>query len=158
MSRTAGEDGKRRRWSGHRKAALLIVSVIIIIPLLYSFVIPRTELSVKVYYNESVLNQINIDPEIRNGGTNELTALTLRVAVVNSTDREMGSKGYTIGSVAPVFGVARLDALTFRGDQYERYTIVIDLEFSAGGTVHTRHWSHDTQEPWLNQDWTDKVG
>jgi len=158
VSRTAGENGKRRRWSGRRKAALLIVSVIIIIPLLYFFVIPRTELSVKVYYNESVLNQINIDPEIRNSGTNELTALTLRVAVVNSTDWEMGSKEYTIGSVAPVFGVARLDALTFRGDQYERYTFVIDLEFSAGGTVHTRHWSHDTQEPWLNQDWTDKVG
>lgn len=149
--------GRLRIRKGRRRIALAIALVIILIPVLYIFVIPRTEVSVRVFYNESVLNRINIDPQITNTGTNEATDVTLTIAVVNSTDREMGRKVYSIPGIARVFGVARLDAFDFRGDQFERYTIVIDIELSAGGTTLTRHWSHSTEEPWLNLDWTDKV-
>jgi len=78
---------RRRR---NRRMALAVVLVIILIPLLYVFVIPRTEVSVRVFYNESMLNRIFVDPEIANTGTNEVSAVTLRIAVVNSTDFEMG--------------------------------------------------------------------
>jgi hypothetical protein len=146
---------RRRR---NRRMALAVVLVIILIPLLYVFVIPRTEVSVRVFYNESMLNRIFVDPEIANTGTNEVSAVTLRIAVVNSTDFEMGKKEYSVPGITQVFGLAKLDAIGFRGDQYERYTIIIDIELTAGGTVLSRHWSHSTEEPWLNQDWTDKVG
>ncbi|MBM4249977.1 MAG: hypothetical protein FJ149_11225 [Euryarchaeota archaeon] len=146
--------GRRR---SRRRIAAAVVVVAVLVPLLYLFVIPRTEVVVRVHYNESVLNQINIDPQISNPGTNEATAVTLRIAVVNSTDAEMGKREYTVARIAQVFGVAKLDALTFRGDQYEKYTIIIDIELSAGGQTHKRHWSHSTAEPWLNQDWTDRV-
>ncbi len=156
------EEGKRqalqKRRKGRRRIALVIVLVAILIPALYFFVIPRTEVNVRVFYNESVLNQINIDPQITNTGTNEATAVTLRIEVVNSTDNEMGKKEYSVPSVVQVLGVAKLDALSFRGDQYERYTIIIDIELKAGGTTLARHWSHNTEEPWLNLDWTDRVG
>jgi len=157
----AGEDERRgllkRRRRGRRNIALVIALVVILIPALYLFVIPRTEVNVRVFYNESVLNNINIDPQITNTGTNEATALTLTIAVVNSTDFEMGKKEYAVSGVARVFGVAKLDALTFRGNQYERYTIIIDIEVKAGGTTLSRHWSHNTEEPYLNLDWTDTV-
>jgi len=148
----------RKRRKRRRNMAILIVLVIILIPALYFLVIPRTELSVRVFYNESVLNQINIDPQIANSGTNEATAVTLKIAVVNETDYEMGKKEYSIGEIEPVMGIAKLDPLTFRGSQYERYTIVVDIQWNAGGTTLSRHWSHNTEEPWLNLDWTDKVG
>lgn len=147
----------RKKRRGRRRIALVIALVVILIPALYFFVIPRTELSVRVFYNESVLNNINVDPQITNTGTNEAESLTLTIAVVNSTDYEMGKKEYSIGDIPPVMGVAKLDALTFRGSQYERYTIVIDIELNAGGTTLTRHWSHNTEEPYLNLDWTDRV-
>jgi hypothetical protein len=157
----AGEEGKRqalkKRRRGRQRIALVVALVVILIPALYLFVIPRTEISVRVFYNESVLNQINVDPQITNSGTNEATAVTLTIAVVNSTDHEMGKKEYSIGEIEPVMGIAKLDALTFRGSQYERYTIVIDIELNAGGTTLSRHWSHNTEEPYLNLDWTDKV-
>jgi len=147
----------RKKRRGRRRIALVTALVVILIPALYFFVIPRTELSVRVFYNESVLNNINVDPQITNTGTNEAESLTLTIAVVNSTDYEMGKKEYSIGDIPPVMGVAKLDALTFRGSQYERYTIVIDIELNAGGTTLTRHWSHNTEEPYLNLDWTDRV-
>ena len=149
------QDGRRRR---RRRIGLAVAIAIILIPAMYFFVIPRTEINVRVFYNETLLNHIYIDPQITNTGTNEATAVTLRIAVVNSTDSEMGRKEYSINEIEPVMGVARLDALNFRGDQYERYTILIDIELRAGGATLSRHWSHSTEEPWLNQEWTDKVG
>lgn len=152
-----GREARRRRRRSRKRIALAVVLVIILVPLLYLFVIPRTDVSVRVFYNESVLNQINIDAQITNTGTNEATGVTLTVAVVNSTDAEMAKREYSVPSIAQVFGVAKLDSLSFRGNQFEKYTITIDIELSAGGTTHRRHWSHDTEEPWLNQDWTDRV-
>lgn len=152
-----GSQAPRTRRRRRRRIGLAVALIIVLIPVLYIFVIPRTDVAVKVFYNESMLNQINFDPQITNAGTNEATAVTLRLSVVNSTDFEMGRKEYSIREIEPVTGVARLDALNFRGNQYERYTIIIDIELSAGGTTLSRHWSHSTEEPWLNQDWTDKV-
>jgi hypothetical protein len=156
QSAPARPDARRRR-GRHRRLALLAVAVIVIIPLLYFFVIPRTELAVKVSYNESVLNRINVAAQLKNSGTQEVTDVDLDVSVVNSTDSGMGSREYSVGTVAPYMGVAKLQSLTFRGDQYERYTIVVTISFSAGGERHSRHFSHDTQEPWMNQDWTDVI-
>ena len=147
----------RRRRRRRRRAVWLVVVIVIIIPLLYFFVIPRTELAVKVYYNESMLNQINVATELRNSGTAEVSDIDLDVTVVNSTDQGMGSREYSVGTVAPYMGVAKVPSITFRGDQFDRYTIIVDISFSAGGQSHSRHFSHDTQEPWMNQDWTDTV-
>ena len=152
-----GREARRRRRRSRKRLALAVVLVIILVPLLYLFVIPRTDVSVRVFYNESVLNQINVDAQISNTGTNEATDVTLTVTVVNSTDAEMARREYSVPSIAQVFGVAKLDSQSFRGDQFEKYTIIIDIELRAGGMTHRRHWSHDTEEPWLNQDWTDRV-
>jgi hypothetical protein len=151
-------EARQKRRKSRRRIAIVIVLIVILIPALYFLVIPRTDVSVRVFYNESVLNQINVDPQIINTGTNEVESVTLRISVVNSTDYDMGHKEYSITEIAPVTGVAKLDSLTFRGDQYDRYTIIIDIDLTAGGTTQSRHWSHNTEEPWMNQDWTDKVG
>jgi hypothetical protein len=60
-------------------------------------------------------------------------------------------------AIAPFSGPERLDAITFRGSQYEEYTIIIELHFSSGGRGFSGHWSHDTEEPWMNQDFTETV-
>jgi hypothetical protein len=139
------------------KMAAAVLLVVIIIPLLYFVIIPRTELTLKVSYNESLLNQINVDPELRNGGTVGISGLVLNITVVNSTDSEMGSREYSVSSISPFSGPARLPVLSFRGDQYDEYTILIELSFSAGGQAYSRHWSHETDEPWMNQDFMETV-
>lgn len=146
---------KRRR--GKLMLAVAAVLVVVLIPLLYFVVIPRTELTLKVYYNESVLNQINVDSELRNGGTVAVDDLTLEISVVNSSDQEMGGQNYTVRSIAPFSGPEKLEAITFRGSQYDEYTIIIDLQFSSGGRGYSGHWSHGTEEPWMNQDFTETV-
>ena len=139
------------------KIAAAVILVVILIPLLYFVIIPRTELTLKVYYNESLLNQINVDPELRNGGTVSVDDLTLKISVLNSTDGEMGHKDYVESSIGPFSGPTKLDAISFRGSQYEEYTIFIELHFSSGGRDFDRHWSHDTEEPWMNQEFTETV-
>jgi len=129
----AGEAAPVKKRRGRLMLAVAIILVVVLIPMLYFVVIPRTELTLKVYYNESVLNQINVDSELRNGGTVAVDDLTLEISVVNSTDQEMGEHNYTVGSIAPFSGPERLEAITFRGSQYEDYTIMIDLQFSSGG-------------------------
>jgi hypothetical protein len=138
------------------KLAAAVLLVIVLIPLLYFVIIPRTELTLKVFYNESLLNQINVDSELRNGGTVSADDISLEISVVNSTDAQMGQGNYS-GSIGPFSGPKKLDAITFRGSQYEDYTIIIDLKFSSGGRDYSRHWSHDTEEPWLNQEFTETV-
>jgi len=146
---------KRRR--GRLMGAVLIVLVVVLIPLLYFVVIPRTDLTLKVYYNESMLNQINVDSELRNGGTVAVDGLVLEISVVNSTDQQVGGQNYTVTSIGPFSPPEKLQAISFRGDQYEGYTIIIDLTFRAGGRSFSEHWSHETKEPWMNQDFTETV-
>ena len=146
---------KKRR--GRLMLVVAVVLVVVLILLLYYVVIPRTELTLKVYYNESVLNQINVDSELRNGGTVAVDDLTLEISVVNSTDQQMGEHNYTVRTIAPFSGPERLEAITFRGSQYEDYTIIIDLQFNSGGRAYSGHWSHETEEPWMNQDFTETV-
>ncbi|MEM4728238.1 MAG: hypothetical protein QXH42_00550 [Thermoplasmata archaeon] len=144
---------KKRR----RRAVALVALLIVLPPLLYFVVIPRTELKVRVFYNEGVLNRINIDPELRNAGTLALERVILRVEVVDSKDSEMGEREYRVSSVPAFAPPHRLDALTFRGDQYDSYTIIITIEFVAGGKCFKARWSHTTGEPWMNQEWEDTV-
>ncbi|MGQ9583457.1 MAG: hypothetical protein ACUVV6_08115 [Thermoplasmatota archaeon] len=151
------DEGEAKRRKNRRRAALLILLLALAPPLLYLTVIPRTELILRVFYNEGVLNQINVDPELRNAGTLEVGGVELELAVLSSRDEEMAAAGYNVSSVPPLGGLSRLRALTFRGDQYEGYTIVIDLRFRSGGRVFTAHWSHTTAEPWMNQEWRDIV-
>ena len=139
-----------------RMLAVVVVVVAVLIPLLYFLVVPRTELTLKVYYNESLLNQINVDPELRNDGTVAVENVVLEISVVNSTDQQQGERNYTAPSIPP-HSANRLEAITFRGSQYEDYTIIIDLSFSAGGHSYSEHWSHQTKEPWMNQDFTETV-
>ena len=146
---------KRRR--GRLMGAVLIVLVVVLIPLLYFVAIPRTDLTLKVYYNESMLNQINVDSELRNGGTVAVDGLVLEISVVNSTDQQVGGQNYTVTSIGPFSPPEKLQAISFRGDQYEGYTIIIDLTFRAGGRSFSEHWSHETKEPWMNQDFTETV-
>ena len=139
------------------KLAAAVVLVIVLVPLLYFVVIPRTELTLKIYYNESLLNQINVDSELRNGGTVGVDDITLEISVVNFTDAQMGHQNYSVPSVGSFSAPQKLDAITFRGSQYEEYTIIIDLHFSSQGRDFSGHWSHDTEEPWMNQDFTETV-
>jgi hypothetical protein len=147
----------RRKLVKRRKIALCIALLIIIPAVLYIGVIPRTELTVKVRYNEGLLNQINIAAELRNTGTIDAGSIKLEVSVVNSTDMEMGNAEYLVSYVGAHQSPHRLDTLTFRGNQLERYTVLIDLEFTSGSRTFSRHWSHNTDEPWINQDFVDTV-
>jgi hypothetical protein len=139
------------------KLAAAVVMVIIVVPLLYFVIIPRTELSLKIYYNESVMNQINFDTELRNGGTVPIDDITLEISVVNSTDAQMGHQNNSVQNIGPFSAPKDLDAISFRGSQYEQYTIIIDLHFSSQGRDFSNHWSHQTEEPWMNQDFTETV-
>jgi hypothetical protein len=147
----------RRNLVKRRNIAIGVALLIIIPAILYVGVIPRTEFTVKVRYNEGLLNQINIATELRNTGTIDAGSIKLEVSIVNSTDMEMGNAEYLVSYVGVHQSPHRLDTLTFRGNQLERYTVLIDLEFTSGSSTFSHHWSHNTAEPWINQDFVDTV-
>ena len=147
----------RRKVVRRRKVAVAVALLIIIPAVLYFGVVPRTELTLKVRYNEGILNQINIASELRNTGTIDAGSIKLELSVSNRSDTEMGKAEYLISIVAAHAGPYRPDTLTFRGNQLERYTIIVELEFSSGSRTFTRHWSFNTAEPWMNQDFSDTV-
>ncbi len=150
------EDALRRR-RARRRAALLALLLALAPPLLYLTVIPRTELTLSLFYNEGILNQINVDAELRNAGTLEARGVELRIEVVSSRDEEMAAAEYSVASLSHMGGLSRLRALTFRGDQYEAYTIIAHLSFRSGERLFTAQWSHTIAEPWMNQEWRETL-
>src|SRR3990172_8564462 len=77
-----------RRLRARRLKVVGIGLTALLLPvLLWGLVIPRTDVTVTVWFNEGMLNAINVDSKVSNGGTLVLQGLEVSVEVFNASDR-----------------------------------------------------------------------
>jgi len=116
-----------------RRRVWLVVAVIVIIACaVWFYGIPRTDAELVVRYNEGLLGGVNVDARIENHGTRALDALTVTVAVQDSTDTPVAETYEWDGRVA-AHSDAGLEAVHFQGDQWMTYDIFVSWEFDSAG-------------------------
>ena len=113
-----------------------IVLAIIIVLALYYMVIPRADAELVLQYNEGLLGGVNVDGRLENHGTRAIEGAVMTLNVQNSTDSPVGETVTFEGSVG-AHETASLEAVSFRGDQWETYHIFVSWEFDCAG----KHYS-----------------
>jgi hypothetical protein len=124
-----------------------IVLAIIVVLALYYLVIPRADAELVLQYNEGLLGGVNVDGRLENHGTRGIEGAVITIDVQNSTDSPVGDTVTFEGSVA-AHGTASLEAVSFRGDQWETYHIFVSWEFDCAGKHYsgTSHLSTPGEE------------
>src|SRR3972149_1208987 len=69
-----------------RRLKVVGIGLSLLLPvLLWGLVIPRTDVTVTVWFNEGMLNAINVDSKVSNAGTLVLQGLEVSVEVFNAS-------------------------------------------------------------------------
>jgi hypothetical protein len=118
-----------------RIAATVVVALLVVL-VLYYLVVPRASADVVIRYNEGLLGGINVDARIENHGTRAIEAATITITVQNSTDSPVGGPARFDGRVG-AHSKASMDAISFKGDQWETYHIFVSWDFDCAG----KHYS-----------------
>jgi len=129
-----------------RMAAAILVTAIIVLALYY-LAIPRADAELVVQYNEGLLGGVNVDARLENHGTRGIEGATVTITVQNSTDSPVGGPETFEGRVG-AHSRASLEAVSFRGDQWETYHIFVSWEFECAGKHYsgTEHLSTPGEE------------
>jgi len=142
----APEVPRRRVWAVVMVIALLACAV-------WLYGVPRTDAELVVRYNEGLLGGVNIDARVENHGTRTLEALTVTIAVQDSTDTPVAEAAEWDGTVS-AHADASLEAVHFKGDQWETYHIFVSWEFDSAGShfIGTDHLvtSGDAMNLWFS--------
>lgn len=121
----APEVPRRRVW-------LVVALIVIVACAVWFYGLPRTDAELVVRYNEGLLGGVNVDARIENHGTRALDALTVTVAVQDSTDMPVAETYEWDGRVA-AHSEEGLEAVHFQGDQWQTYHIFVSWEFDSAG-------------------------
>lgn len=123
-----------------RRIWLVVVVIAIIACAVWFYGLPRTDAELVVQYNEGLLGGVNVDARVENHGTRALEALTVTIAVQDSTDTPVAETYEWDGRVAPHTETG-LEAVHFQGDQWETYHIFVSWEYDSAGRhfIGTEH-------------------
>ncbi len=143
--------------------ALVAVLILVGVPLLYLYVVPRPEATVRVWYQEGVLNTISVDTKVRNSGSRPLEGLIVTVSVIKvEGDVDSPVRGADLAhnatSSVPVQGAERVPNIVFTGDALKTYSILVDVSFTSGGTFVEGHLTLAVRDGVMNQVWEKRVG
>jgi len=124
-----------------------IVLAIIIVLALYYMVVPRADADLVLQYNEGLLGGVNVDGRLENHGTRGIEGAVITINVQNSTDSPVGDTETFEGSLG-AHSTTSLEAISFRGDQWETYHIFVSWEFDCAGKHYsgTSHLSTPGEE------------
>ena len=148
---------RRRLRQRRTKAALILLAVIALPLVLWVFVIPRTDVTITVWYNEGLLNAINVDTKIVNDGTTTLGGVSVHIQVFNDTDRLMAEQQFDANQSVPMYRSLPVPNLSFQGDQRQEYRLLVEVTFTTDGKSFSSSHTYRTDEPALNAIFSSKV-
>ncbi len=146
---------RRLRQRRSRTAAVLVLSLAVIVAAV--LLIPRTDVTITVWYNEGLLNAINVDTKISNDGTTTLTGVTVHIQVFNASDKLIAEQSFEANESVPMFRSLPVPNLGFQGDQRQEYRLLVEVTFLSNGHSHVSSRTYHSQEPVLNSYFTAKV-
>lgn len=139
---------------------VFLIILLVVIPLLYYYVIPRFEIRVTTMYHEEIVfggvGHIKVAVNIENTGTIVLDEVTVDINVVNDTRALRGHKIENFKSVHAGESVAL--SVDFSGSHYKDYYITIYLNVSYGSETKRTLITHsviDSKNNAMNIEWTD---
>jgi len=124
---------------------ILIIVAILIIALSYHFLIPRLELKVITEYRESSGLAINVDSKLKNEGTLSIQNFYMNITVLNSSLGMVARGEYNLSDLE-AHSSYKFDNIYFYGDQYDKYMILIQINFESDGKDYSKIFDHTVDE------------
>ena len=110
-------------------AKFVVVMVVVLLVLLsYSYFLPRTEVEIDTVYHSSY-SGLFVQSKISNTGTKEITDLKVKLAVWNSTELLQSETHYP--GVLNAKQIVKLPVLIFDGPHADSYELIISMEFNS---------------------------
>lgn len=134
--------------------AIIALGIILILLISYLYIIPRTRLTVKTLFNEN-FSGIAVGCYIKNSGNRDIKDFSIYMEIRNSTKVVMDSCNYSRKLIEPGEDFFTPN-LQFYGDQYEEYTIILEIEFWSEDKLYKETIKH-TAKDYLNLKWEDKI-
>jgi len=150
---------KAFKWTPKKAVAVGVLVGLVLPAILYGFVIPRADVTVRTWFNEGLLNAMTVDAKVINDGTVEVSNLDINISVMKDV------KGVEV-HVADLTGYSssvgfmsdkKFDSITFHDDQNAKYILVIKISFNAGGTHITKSYTHRVNSAVMNTYFNDHI-
>ena len=122
-----------RMSQGRRRLAIIGIVALILVPLLYFLVIPRTEVVITVQYSEGFQNAIYVDAKAENRGTRPVDGMTVKISVVNDSDVVVMTTEMDASSSISLWSERNFDFHKFQGNQRVNYALIVDVELESAG-------------------------
>jgi len=114
----------------------VLVAAVILVVIAAVGAAPRLDAEVTLAYSESTLGTTFIDVKLSNHGTVSVSGIYITITVLDPEDNLIAEGNFTTSEVHP-FSEKNFDAMRFRCDQTQRYTIILEIELDAQGKTYT---------------------
>ena len=150
---------KKFKWTP-KKAIVVGLLVCLVLPaVLYGFIIPRADVTVRTWFNEGLLNSITVDAKVINDGTVEVSNLDLNISVmkeVKGVEVHIADLASYSSSVA-IFSEKKFDSINFHDDENAQYVIEVKVSFDAGGSQVSKSYTHHVDQSYMNLYFNDQI-
>jgi hypothetical protein len=150
---------KKFKWTPKKAVAVVVLVGLVLPALLYGFVIPRADVTVRTWFNEGLLNAMTVDTKVINDGTVEVTNLDINISVMKDVKgvevHVADLTGYS--SSVGMMSEKKFTSITYHDDMNAKYILEIKVSFDAGGTHITKSYTHRVNEPVMNLYFNDRV-
>jgi hypothetical protein len=136
-----------------RGIVIVMITSICLIYLLYTTIIPRTELSADTTVHYS-FSGIMIGITIQNSGTLDISEMTLNVTVYDEDDEIVHQEEVLITSLGK--GDKVVHSLSFKAPQRDHYRLVMRFDFTSDGLEYSEEIEHEMKD-YMNFIWKDTV-
>jgi hypothetical protein len=150
---------KKFKWTPKKAVAIGVLVGLVLPVLLYGFVIPRADVTVRTWFNEGFLNAMTVDAKVINDGTVQVSNLDINISVmkdVNGIEVHVADlTGYK--SSVGFMSEEKFSSVTFHDDQNAKYILVVKISFNAGGTHITKSYTHRVNQAVMNTYFNDHI-
>ena len=162
-STTEDDSGKHKRAKGKKVVIVAVVLILVIFisgQLLYLYIIPRVTIDFKTVYHEATGGGgtgglINVNTKFINSGTIEVDDFRMTVSVLDATQKLLTNGTYNQGIVYP--GDSYELKLTTNGNSYEKFYIILEIEFGTEKNEYTKKYVYETHEVAMNIGFEDSI-
>jgi|GEM_PF-4968865 len=150
---------KKFKWTPKKAVAVAVLVGLVLPAVLYGFVIPRADVTVRTWFNEGFLNAITVDAKVLNDGTVEVRNLDINISVMKEVKgvevHVADLTGYS--SSVGIMSEKKFTSIGFHDDQNAKYIIEVKVTFEAGSSHVSKSYTHHVNQATMNLYFNDRV-
>jgi hypothetical protein len=150
---------KKFKWTPKKAIAVAVLVGLVLPAVLYGFVIPRADVTVRTWFNEGLLNAMTVDTKVMNDGSVEVRNIDVNISVMKVVS---GVEVYVTdltgySSSVGILSEKKFTSITFHDDQNAKYIIVVKISFDAGGSHISKSYTHRVNQAYMNLYFNDHI-